>query len=111
MSSETCGEEKSTPQMKNSSLPGEGKASFEGTRIGEVKHYYGKISVVVLTTEAELSKGDRIRIYDKKGNVVFEQEVESMQIEGKDVERVEKGTDIGLKVNEKAKEGYIIYKI
>ena len=64
---------------------------------------------VVEITDGELAVGDKIHI---KGHTTdFEQEVNSIQIEHAPVEKAEKGQTIGLKVNEKAREGDEVYKV
>jgi putative protease len=52
--------------------------------------------------------GDTIAI--KGPNTDFEQVVDSMQIEHKNVQRAEKGQSIGLKVAERVRETDIVYK-
>lgn len=85
-------------------------AAYEGTKVGEVTHFFDKISVAVINPEADFSVGDKVKIYDKEGNVVVEQEVSSMQIDGKDQETVPAGTEFGMKVEGEVKEGYILYR-
>ena len=41
----------------------------------------------------------------------FEQLVESMQNEHEEINEAKKGDDIGMKVNEPVREGYVIYKV
>jgi putative protease len=77
--------------------------------VGRVTHYYPKISVAIVELKAPLSVGDKILI--KGATTNFEQTVESMQIEHKNVERAEAGQIIGLKVNQRARENDKIYKI
>ena len=55
-----------------------------------------------------LSVGDRILI---KGSLTdFEQTVDSMQIDRKDIQRAEGGQSIGLRVAQVAKERDVVYK-
>ena len=77
--------------------------------VGRVTHFYPKISVAIVELKAPLSIGDKILI--KGATTNFEQKVESMQIEHKDIERAEAGQIIGLKVNQRARENDKIYKI
>ena len=77
--------------------------------VGKVTHYYGKIGVAVVELEDELKLGDEISIEGKTTN--FKQKVESMQIEHKPIEIARAGDSIGLKVNEKVREGDKVYKI
>jgi len=82
---------------------------MEKKYIGKVSHFYPKISVAVIDLEDSLKKGDKISIEGKTTN--FSQIVESMQIEHKDVEIANAGNSIGLKVNERVREGDKVYKI
>jgi len=78
--------------------------------LGEVTHYFSRIGVcVVKMTGGSIRLGDRIRI---KGNIRdFIQQVRSLQIENVDVMSVHRGQLVGLKVNQKAREGDRVYKI
>ena len=85
---------------------------MEGKKVGVFDHYYDQIEVAVLKiTDGKLKVGDQIKVYDRGGNEVFEQEVTSMQIDGKEVNEVKKGDDLGIKVDQKVKEGYEAYKL
>lgn len=77
--------------------------------VGKVAHYYTKIGVAVINLTNDLKIGDEILIRGK--TTELRQKVESMQIEHKNVEIAKAGQSIGLKVNEKVKEGDIVYKI
>lgn len=81
----------------------------ELVEVGRVTHYFTRISVAVIELSAPLSVGDRIRI--KGPTTDFEQTVESMQIEHKNVECAEAGQSIGLKVRERVRENDRVYKI
>lgn len=84
--------------------------SFEKLEeVGRVTHYFSKISVVVAELTGSLSVGDKILVKGQTTN--FQQTVTSMQIEHKNVDRAERGQSVGLKVDQKAREGDIIYKI
>ncbi|MEM4576352.1 MAG: hypothetical protein QW701_02675 [Candidatus Nezhaarchaeales archaeon] len=77
--------------------------------VGIVTHYYTKIGVAVISLTDTLSVGDRILIKGPTTN--FEQNVESMQIERKNVIAAYGGQSIGLKVIQKVREGDKVYKI
>lgn len=78
--------------------------------IGEVTHYFTKIGVAVVRIKrGELRKGDRIAIKGKTTN--FQQVVNSMQINNKDIEVAKAGDEIGLKVDERVREKDVVYKI
>ena len=76
--------------------------------IGRVTHFFSKISVAVVELKAPLAVGDTVHI--KGPTTDFEQVVESMQIEHKNVQRAEAGQSIGLKVAQRVREKDIVYK-
>lgn len=82
----------------------------EGKLIGKVTHYFGKIGVAVIELEDSLKVGDKIRIVGGI-DTDFTQTVESMEIEHQKVKEAKAGDSIGLKVKEKVREGYKVYKI
>ena len=77
--------------------------------VGRVTHFYPKISVAIVELKASLNIGDKILI--KGATTNFEQIVESMQIEHKNIERAEAGQIIGLKVKERVRENDKVYRI
>jgi putative protease len=82
----------------------------EGKLIGQVTHYFSQIGVAVLKLSAGLSVGDKIRIVGGE-ETDFEQEVDSMEIEHRKIKKAKKGDEAGLKVKEKVREGYKVYKL
>lgn len=85
------------------------KALVEKKLVGKVTHYFTKIGVAVVELTDELKIGDRISIEGATTN--FQQVVNSMQIEHKDVKVAMAGQSIGLKVDQRAREGDLVYKI
>lgn len=81
----------------------------EGKLIGKVSHYFSNIGVAVLELSGALKVGDTIRIAG--GEVDFTQQVDSMEIDHKKVDTAKKGDSAGLKVDQKVREGYKVYKI
>jgi selenocysteine-specific translation elongation factor len=77
--------------------------------VGKVTHFFSKINVAVVELNAPLSIGDKICIQGPSTN--FEQTVQSMQIEHKDLKTAKAGQSIGLKVNERVRETDIVYKL
>lgn len=72
-------------------------------KLGEVEHYFDKISVAAIKVKAPFKVGDVIHI---KGHTTdFDQPVISMQIEHVQVQKVKKGDDVGIKVKELVREG------
>lgn len=77
--------------------------------IGKVAHFFNKIGVGVVSLKDTLKVGDTIKI--KGGEKEFEQTVDSMQIDNKTVEEAATGQEVGMKVSEPVREGYMVYKI
>ena len=82
----------------------------EGKLIGKITHYFGKIGVAVLDLKGPLSVGDTIRIVGGE-DTDFNQKVESMEVEHEKVEKAKSGDSVGLKIKEKVREGYKVYKV
>ena len=79
-------------------------------KIGKVTHFFPKISVAVVELNGTLRKGDKIALIAKTGER-FEQVVESMQIEKKQVTEAGNGQSIGLKVSKEPKMNSDVVKI
>jgi len=90
-------------------MPNEEPLPEEGKLIGEISHYFGKIGVAVIKLDDTLKVGDQIRIVG--GVTDFTQTVESMEIEHQKVEKAGSGDSVGLKVSQKVREGYKVYKL
>jgi len=81
----------------------------EGKLIGEISHYFSKIGVAIIDLSDSLKLGDTIRVVG--GGTDFTQAVESMQIEHQNIKEAKTGDSIGIKISQKVKEGYKIYKV
>jgi len=90
-------------------MPNEEPIPEEGKLVGRVTHYFGSIGVAVLELTDTLKAGDTIRIVG--GETDFTQTVESMEIEHKKVETAKAGDSVGLKVGQKVREDYKVYKL
>lgn len=77
--------------------------------VGKISHFFPKISVAVVEVEAPLKVGDKISIEGPTTN--FQQTVESMQIEHKNITEAKKGDSVGMKVAEKVREKDLVYKV
>jgi putative protease len=76
--------------------------------IGQITHFFSKISVAVIELKAPLTVGDTILV--KGPNTDFEQVVDSMQIEHNSIQRAEPGQSIGMKVAQRVRETDRVYK-
>lgn len=77
--------------------------------IGRVTHYFDKIQVAAIKLDAPLKLKDQIRIVG--GEVDFTQTVDSMEINHQKVKRAKKGEEVGIKVKQKVREGYRVFKV
>lgn len=80
-----------------------------GKLIGKITHYFDNIGVAVIELSDELKEGENIRVVG--GDTDFEQVVGSMEVEHDKVEKAKKGDSVGLKVSERVRDGYRVYKI
>ncbi|MFH1820535.1 MAG: hypothetical protein ABH805_01325 [Candidatus Nealsonbacteria bacterium] len=81
----------------------------EGKPIGQITHYFGHISVAVIELTNTLKVGETIHVVG--GEVDFIQTVESMEVDHKKVDKAKKGDSVGLKTDQKVREGYKVYKM
>ena len=81
----------------------------EGKKIGEITHFFGKMRVGVVKISNTLSIGDSIRIVG--GETDFDQTVQSIEVDGKKINKTKKGDLVGLKFSQKVRKGYKVYKI
>lgn len=84
------------------------QAPEEGKLIGKISHYFGNIGVAVIELSDSLKVGDTIRIVG--GETDFNQVVESMEVEHQKVQEAKVGDSVGMKVSQKTREGYKVYK-
>ena len=81
----------------------------EGKLIGKISHYFNNIGVAVIELTDTLKTGETIRVVG--GETDFEQTVDSMEVDHKKVEKAKKGDGVGLKVSQKVREGYKVFKV
>lgn len=79
----------------------------QGRKVGVVTHFYPKISVAVVNVLETIKQGDEIEI--RGGSTNIKQRVESMQVEHQQVQEAQPGQSIGLKVNDRVREGDEVY--
>lgn len=79
-------------------------------KVGRVTHYYDKLGVAIVELDGTLAVGDKVK-FVRGGEDLFEQAVESIQIEHEKKDSAGKGDVIGLKVDSEVKEGAEVYKV
>lgn len=77
--------------------------------VGKVVHYYDKMGVAIVRLKKPLKVGDKVKFV--KGDAVFEQVIESMQIEHAAILEGKPEEEVGVKVDQKAKEGTLVYAV
>ena len=85
------------------------KEKKEENLIGKVNHYFSNIGVAIIDLSAPLKEGDEVRFVGGD-SVDFNQKVESMQIDHKEIKKAKKGDCVGIKVSEKVREGYKVFR-
>ncbi len=81
-----------------------------GKLVGRVTHYFDAIKVGVIKMSLPLAVGDEIRVVGG-ASTDFTQEIVSMQVDHEPVKKAAKGVSVGMKVKEKVREGYRVYKV
>lgn len=83
---------------------------MEEKKIGAITHYYGHLGVGIIKLEEEgLKLGDTLHF---KGHTSdFQQTIDSMQIEHKDVQEAKVGDQVGVKLNEHVREHDEVFKV
>jgi len=76
--------------------------------VGKIVHFYPNINVGVVELSSGLKIGDKIAIEGKNN---FEQTVASMQIEHKPIKEAKAKQTVGLKLDNIAKPGDLVYKL
>jgi translation elongation factor EF-1alpha len=79
-------------------------------KVGTVKHFYDKLGVAIVEVSNTISVGDTIK-FVRGGEELFEQKVESIQVEHEKKDSADKGDVVGLKTERQVKEGAEVYKV
>ena len=77
--------------------------------IGKVSSFFSHVSVAAIKLTAKLKVGDKIHI--KGSTTDFEDTINSMQIEKKEVKEAKKGDHIGIKVPEKVRPNDTVFLV
>lgn len=82
---------------------------IEEKKVGKVFAYFGKIGVAAINvTDDFIEIGDKLHF--KGATTDFEEEIESMQIDKKEVDYVESGKSVGIQLQGKVRPGDDVYK-
>ena len=80
----------------------------ERKSIGEVTHYYGDLKVAVVKFSKAVKAGAKVHF--KGATTDFEQTLDSMQFDHKEVTEAKKGKEVGVKVKDKVRAGDEVYE-
>lgn len=78
-------------------------------KVGTIIHYYTDLEVGIIKLDGNLKVGDSIKI--EGATTEFEQTVPQMEIDHEKVEEAGAGDEVGIKVNEKVREGDEVFLI
>lgn len=79
------------------------------TKIGVVTHYYNHLGVGIIKLTGKLNQGDMIKFVGNGRD--FSQSANSLQLDHKEIQSAKKGEEIGLKTDQKVREGDQVYKV
>ena len=82
---------------------------MDGKQIGTVFNFFEKVGVIAIELTDKLKVGDTIRVIG--GDKDFTEVVDSIQIDGKNVESAKKGDQVGIRISEKVHKGYRVFKV
>lgn len=79
------------------------------TRIGNITHYYGKISVAVIQLTGKIQIGDKVHFLGNSTD--FYQDVTSLQIEHQSIEEASSGQEVAMKVDRRVRNGDKVFRL
>ena len=82
---------------------------MSGIRIGEVTHFFDKISVAVIVLTDTLRVGDTVHLLGRATD--FTQEVQSLQIEHQPVTEAGAGQEVAMKVAQRVHPHDAVFKL
>lgn len=82
---------------------------MSGKRIGNVTHFYGKISVAVIQLSGPIHLGDKVHFLGNSTD--FDQDVGSLQIEHQSIEEASSGQEVAMKVDRRVRPGDRVFKL
>lgn len=77
--------------------------------VGEVMNYFEHVGVAAIKLSGDVNVGDVLKFVG--GEVDFDSPVENMQMHKEFVEKASKGDEVGIKVKEKVRKGYKVFKV
>jgi len=83
----------------------------KSNQVGKISHYYPKIKVGIIKLSANVNQGDRLGFggKGKSEDFEFEQVVDEMQYDHKEIKSGKKGREVGVKMKQKVRKGVPVY--
>lgn len=82
---------------------------MSGKQIGQVTHFYGRISVAIIALTDTIRVGDTVHFLGHSTD--FQQEVGSLQIEHAPVEAAGAGQEVAMKVDQRVRPPARVFSI
>lgn len=82
---------------------------MSGNRIGEVTHYFGNISVAVISLSDTIRVGEMVHFLGRTTD--FRQEVKSIQIEHEQVDEAGAAQEVAMKVERRVRPRDRVFKL
>jgi translation elongation factor EF-Tu-like GTPase len=82
---------------------------MKGKEVGKVINYFEHVGVAAVELKSPVKLGDTLRFVG--GERDFTEVVDSIQIHGKKVEKAKAGDAIGVKVSDRVRKGYRVFKV
>ena len=80
-------------------------------RVGVISHYYNHLGVAIIEVESPFAVDDTLKfVRHGTEEEIFQQKIESIQVEHEQVVKAEKGMSVGIKVNQLVHENVEVYK-
>ncbi|MBI4133984.1 MAG: hypothetical protein HY475_01020 [Candidatus Terrybacteria bacterium] len=76
--------------------------------IGEITHYFSKIGVAVVKIADRLKEGEQIAF--RGATTDFTQAASSMEVDHQHVTEAKRGQEVGMKVDQRVREGDKVYR-
>ncbi|MFZ6035171.1 MAG: hypothetical protein ACOYUB_03415 [Patescibacteria group bacterium] len=81
-------------------------------KVGSVSHYYNHLGVAIIEVESPFAVGDTLKfIRHGDGAELFQQKIESIQEEHKQLDKAGKGMSVGVKVDQMVHRGVEVFRI
>jgi putative protease len=85
------------------------KKQVADKKIGKVTHYYNHLGVGIVRLTAAVAVGNTVKIVGHGRD--YTQTVSSLQLEHQSINKAKKGQEVGLKVDQKVKEGDEVFLV